>query len=67
MENGTIDVEAAAVRECDTSGWVQSEICQYKRKRITTKHYNKKPTRYGCSSEDNSLQQEQLNKAGIRP
>ena len=64
MGNGRIDVEAAAVRECDKSGWVQSKICKYKRKRITTKHYNKKPLRYGCSSKDNSLQQEQLNKVG---
>ena len=46
MENGRIDVEASAVlgwvhhqRECDTSGWVQSKICKYKRKQIITKHY----------------------------
>ncbi len=67
METGRINVKATAIRECDTSGWVQSKICKYKRKQITTKHYNKKPLRYGCSSKDNSLQQEHFNKVGIRP
>lgn len=39
METGRINVKATAIRECDTSGWVQSKICKYKRKQIITKHY----------------------------